>query len=164
MDKNLNEIEGSNTIDKVKSDSEDINEGLELFRDREFQNNIYIPANIDEKKAKKANKRKRSENDLTFELIETLPKDIKNIKSELAFRLPMCQQHLKDFINEKMFLVDKSDYILKLIKIQKGIITRPRRFGKSLTISFLENMFRGNREVFEKINPEMKILQPYSWD
>ena len=45
----------------------------------------------------------------------------------------------------------KTAYIYKLLKVTKGqfFCTRPRRFGKSLTISTLEAVFRGRRELFD---------------
>ena len=46
--------------------------------------------------------------------------------------------------------IDKTKYILSLIR--RGtyfFLSRPRRFGKSLLIDTLENIFRGNRELFK---------------
>lgn len=46
--------------------------------------------------------------------------------------------------------VDKTQYLHQLVKGTIGIyfLARPRRFGKSLTISTLEEIFRGNKELF----------------
>ena len=47
--------------------------------------------------------------------------------------------------------VDKTGYIAKLIAISGKMyfLSRPRRFGKSLTVSTLEAIFQGKRELFK---------------
>ena len=58
--------------------------------------------------------------------------------------------------------VDKTDYFHKLISVNKGIffLSRPRRFGKSLSVSILKNIFKGNKELFKGL----KIYDmPYNW-
>ena len=58
--------------------------------------------------------------------------------------------------------VDKTDFFHKLITINKGIffLSRPRRFGKSLSVSILKNIFKGNKELFKGL----KIYDmPYDW-
>ena len=47
--------------------------------------------------------------------------------------------------------VDKTSYIYKLLKDEGGqfFCARPRRFGKSLTVSAIEAIFRGRRELFD---------------
>ena len=56
-----------------------------------------------------------------------------------------------DLIKNHCLYVDKTAYIYKLLKVTKGqfFCARPRRFGKSLTISTLEAVFRGRRELFD---------------
>jgi len=56
-----------------------------------------------------------------------------------------------DLIENGYLYVDKTDYIYRLVKTPKGeyFYSRPRRFGKSLTVSTLEALFRGRRELFE---------------
>ncbi len=58
----------------------------------------------------------------------------------------------EDLRNREAVYVDKTDILAKLIQ-DKGntlyFISRPRRFGKSLMISTLENIFRGKRELFK---------------
>jgi hypothetical protein len=46
--------------------------------------------------------------------------------------------------------VDKTRYLYELIREAIGIyfLARPRRFGKSLTVSTLEEIFKGNKELF----------------
>ncbi len=46
--------------------------------------------------------------------------------------------------------VDKTGYLLKLIcSGSYFVLSRPRRFGKSLTIDTLEQIFKGNKELFK---------------
>ena len=47
--------------------------------------------------------------------------------------------------------VDKTEYLYKLVTgaSQQVFCACPRRFGKSLTVSTLEAIFRGKRELFE---------------
>ena len=52
---------------------------------------------------------------------------------------------------ENCVYVDKTEYLHKLVTgaSQQVFCARPRRFGKSLTVSTLEAIFRGKRELFE---------------
>ena len=47
--------------------------------------------------------------------------------------------------------VDKTEYLCKLIRKRGSyyFLARPRRFGKSMTISTLDALFRGKRELFK---------------
>jgi len=49
--------------------------------------------------------------------------------------------------------VDKTPYIYELIKELGGIyfLSRPRRFGKSLLVSTLDEIFQGNKELFDEL-------------
>lgn len=49
------------------------------------------------------------------------------------------------------YYVDKTQYIYELVREAKGIyfVARPRRIGKSLFVSILDEVFRGNRELFQ---------------
>jgi Predicted AAA-ATPase/PD-(D/E)XK nuclease superfamily len=58
--------------------------------------------------------------------------------------------------------VDKTEYFYQLVNEPTGIffLSRPRRFGKSLSVSILKNIFQGNRELFK----DLKIDNlPYDW-
>jgi hypothetical protein len=58
--------------------------------------------------------------------------------------------------------VDKTDYFYQLVNEPIGIffLSRPRRFGKSLSVSILKNIFQGNKELFKGL----KIYDlPYDW-
>ena len=55
-----------------------------------------------------------------------------------------------DLIDGGYVYVDKTARLYDLVRPYKGVyfLSRPRRFGKSLTISTLEAVFRGRRELF----------------
>ncbi len=55
-----------------------------------------------------------------------------------------------DLIRGNFLYVDKTEYIWEMIRPAKGLyfLSRPRRFGKSLTISTLEAIFNGEKELF----------------
>jgi hypothetical protein len=69
--------------------------------------------------------------------------------SELP-NLPVGQQYFKSIIKGEAIYVDKTEYIYKLCKpIDKGyFLSRPRRFGKSLTVDTIAELFSGNKELF----------------
>jgi len=57
----------------------------------------------------------------------------------------------RDIINENCMYVDKTEEIFQLVLKPKGqfFLSRPRRFGKSLTLSTLESIFLGEKELFK---------------
>jgi hypothetical protein len=56
----------------------------------------------------------------------------------------------KELINGNYIYVDKTEYIYKLIDQGKYyFLSRPRRFGKSLLISTIEYLFKGERELYK---------------
>lgn len=62
---------------------------------------------------------------------------------------PIGIQTFSDIIENGYIYVDKTEYITKLLSSGKYyFLSRPRRFGKSLLISTLEEVFRGNRGLF----------------
>lgn len=65
-------------------------------------------------------------------------------------KLPIGKQHLTKLINEDCVYVDKTEIIYRLISTGSVyFLSRPRRFGKSLTISTLAEIFTGNKELFK---------------
>ncbi len=56
-----------------------------------------------------------------------------------------------DLIRGNFLYVDKTEYIWKMIRPSKEMyfLSRPRRFGKSLTVSTLEAVFNGEKELFK---------------
>jgi hypothetical protein len=65
--------------------------------------------------------------------------------------LPVGQQYFKSIRKGKAIYVDKTQYIYDLCEpIDKGyFLSRPRRFGKSLTLDTINELFSGNRALFE---------------
>lgn len=59
----------------------------------------------------------------------------------------------RDIIQNGFLYVDKTRYIYELIRYGKGVyfLARPRRFGKSLLISTLAEIFHGNKELFRDL-------------
>ena len=59
----------------------------------------------------------------------------------------------KDLIEGGYLYIDKTGYFYEMLR--KGspskywFLSRPRRFGKSLTIDTLANIFSGNKELFK---------------
>ena len=65
-------------------------------------------------------------------------------------KYPIGIQSFERVINEGYVYVDKTDLIYSLVKDGSiYFLSRPRRFGKSLLVSTLENYFLGRRELFK---------------
>ena len=64
--------------------------------------------------------------------------------------LPIGIQNIQEIITDGYIYVDKTQFALELIKKGKHyFLSRPRRFGKSVFVSTLEEIFRGNKALFE---------------
>ena len=65
--------------------------------------------------------------------------------------LPVGQQYFKSIVKGKAVYVDKTKFIYNLCEpIDRGyFLSRPRRFGKSLTLDMIAELFSGNRELFK---------------
>ncbi|MDR1049880.1 MAG: ATP-binding protein [Deltaproteobacteria bacterium] len=72
--------------------------------------------------------------------------------------LPEIESGLQEFEgirNTKKLYVDKTAYLLKLRKFGKIIfLARPRRFGKTLTITTLKAFYSGKKELFVGLEAE----------
>jgi hypothetical protein len=81
---------------------------------------------------------------------------IKKIK-----RLPLGISTFSEMIQKEYIYVDKTQSIYHMITNGKYyFLSRPRRFGKSLLVSTLSELFSGNKELFN----ELWIAQSdYSW-
>jgi len=65
-------------------------------------------------------------------------------------KLPIGIQTLTEIIPENYIYVDKTDFVHKLITRGKYyFLSRPRRFGKSLFLDTLAEVFTGNKELFK---------------
>jgi hypothetical protein len=64
--------------------------------------------------------------------------------------LPVGIQSFEDLRANNYLYVDKTMFIHRLITTGKTyFLSRPRRFGKSLLLSTMEEMFKGNKALFE---------------
>lgn len=69
----------------------------------------------------------------------------------------------KNIIEAGYLYVDKTKYIYEMVKQPFGqyFFSRPRRFGKSLTVSTLEALFSGKKDLFKGLDIYEK---PYTWE
>lgn len=59
---------------------------------------------------------------------------------------------LREIIGNDRIYVDKTEFIFRMIDSGKYFfLSRPRKFGKSLTIDTIENIFIGNKELFRNL-------------
>ncbi len=65
-------------------------------------------------------------------------------------KLPIGKQDLESLINGGYVYVDKTEIIHRLISTGSVyFLSRPRRFGKSLLVSTLKEIYSGNKELFK---------------
>ncbi|WP_373551544.1 AAA family ATPase [Haliscomenobacter sp.] len=65
-------------------------------------------------------------------------------------RLPIGLQDFRSIIEEDYKYIDKTRYIHKMVTSGKYFfLSRPRRFGKSITIATLQELFLGSKELFK---------------
>ena len=82
-------------------------------------------------------------------------------------RLPVGIDDFEKIRKENFYYIDKTGLIRELLQnwAEVNLITRPRRFGKSLNMSMLKSFFsvNGRHEYFEglHIRQEKKICEEY---
>ena len=64
-------------------------------------------------------------------------------------KYPIGIQSFEQIIKEGYVYVDKTDLIYQLAQGKIYFLSRPRRFGKSLLVSTLENYYLGRKELFK---------------
>ncbi len=68
-------------------------------------------------------------------------------------RLPIGIQTFREIREENCYYVDKTAHIRRLIDEGKHyFLSRPRRFGKSLFLDTLKELFEGNEALFEGLH------------
>ncbi len=73
--------------------------------------------------------------------------------------LPIGYQSFSDLRNEGCYYVDKTSLIREMIKQGRYyFLSRPRRFGKSLLVDTLQELFEGNETLFQGLD-----IHPH-WD
>jgi hypothetical protein len=76
-------------------------------------------------------------------------------------KLPIGIQTFSEIINSNYLYIDKTKYIFELCENYKyAFLSRPRRFGKSLLISTMKELFCGNKELFQGLD----IYDKWDWD
>jgi len=76
-------------------------------------------------------------------------------------RLPIGIQTFKDIREDNYIYIDKTDIAYDIIDNYKYVfLSRPRRFGKSLFLDTLKNIFEGNKMYFNGLAIEDK----WDWD
>ena len=75
------------------------------------------------------------------------------MKSMVRRRLPTGIQTFRDLRKEDCYYVDKTAYIERLVaKGKHYFLSRPRRFGKSLFLDTLKELFEGNEALFKGLH------------
>lgn len=87
--------------------------------------------------------------------------------------LSLSIQTFEKLIVERRIYVDKTQCLHTLITSEEAcFLSRPRRFGKSLTVTTLESIFLGKKELFEglaiaktdyawPVHPVIRLDMPY---
>ena len=80
-------------------------------------------------------------------------------------KLPVGIQSFDQIIRENYLLVDKTEYIYKLVHTGKPyFLSRPRRFGKSLLLSTMKAYWEGKKELFKGLKiEELEKNNPDAW-
>ena len=77
-------------------------------------------------------------------------------------KYPVSESSFSEIRKGSYLYVDKTMYIYQLVESGKYFfLSRPRRFGKSLLISTMENYFLANRELFHGL--ALDRLEPAKW-
>ena len=77
-------------------------------------------------------------------------------------KLPIGIQTFRDIRDKKenYLYIDKTDIAYQLINSYRYVfLSRPRRFGKSLFMDTVQNIFEGNKELFEGLD----IYDKWDW-
>jgi hypothetical protein len=70
-------------------------------------------------------------------------------------KLPIGIQSFSTLRSEGCVYVDKTPMLLQLAgSVGRFFLSRPRRFGKSLLLDTLKELFEGHRELFVGLNIE----------
>jgi hypothetical protein len=66
--------------------------------------------------------------------------------------LPLGRQNFREIIEENLLYVDKTEQIYHLVtKGSLYFLSRPRRFGKSLLVATLKELFEGKKDLFKDL-------------
>ena len=79
--------------------------------------------------------------------------------SEKLQTLPIGIQSFERLRKRGHLYVDKTARLMELVSSDRCFLSRPRRFGKSLTLSTLDAMFRGKAELFKGLVAEAWVAE-----
>jgi len=80
---------------------------------------------------------------------------------KIMLKLPVGIETFSEIREDGYVYIDKTRYIHKLVTEGKSyFLSRPRRFGKSLLLSTIEELFKGNKKLFERLY----IYDKWDWD
>ena len=72
-------------------------------------------------------------------------------------KLPLAMQTFSHIREGDYLYIDKTEHILRMVQSAKAnFLSRPRRFGKSLLLDTLKELFEGNQALFEGLYIEDK--------
>jgi hypothetical protein len=93
---------------------------------------------------------KRIAKEDSIEIIEVVPISLRQ-KARMIKYLPTDVSSFERLISDNYVYIDKTEHIYNLFSrgARYYFLSRPRRFGKTLLISTLKELFLGNREVFK---------------
>ncbi|ADR19827.1 ATP-binding protein [Calditerrivibrio nitroreducens] len=76
-------------------------------------------------------------------------------------KLPIGIQNFREIIEDNYIYIDKTEEAYQLVSNYKYVfLSRPRRFGKSLFVDTLKELFEGNKKLFEGLY----IYDKWNWD
>jgi len=76
-------------------------------------------------------------------------------------KLPIGIQTFKDIRSDDYIYIDKTEIALDIVKSYRYVfLSRPRRFGKSLFLDTLRNIFEGKKELFKGL----AIYDKWNWE
>ena len=79
--------------------------------------------------------------------------------SEKLQTLPIGIQSFEMLRKRGHLYVDKTARLMELVSSDRCFLSRPRRFGKSLTLSTLDAMFQGKAELFKGLAAEAWVAE-----
>jgi len=68
----------------------------------------------------------------------------------MSKRLPLGLQDFRKIIENDFKYIDKTEYIYRMVnKPGAYFLSRPRRFGKSITVAVLQELYSGSKDLFK---------------
>ena len=84
-----------------------------------------------------------------------------NAMEKKRLKLPIGMPTFEEIITDGFLYVDKTKYLIDIINTTKiNFLSRPRRFGKSLTVSTFDAIFSGKKELFKGLYAEEYMNSP----